>query len=250
MQRHLRPVIVVALVLLVGATALAQRGGYRGGFTAYGGNVPYDGRFVFVRMSYPWQQRQAPYWSHDYPDGEENFLKILQSITNMPLHVNESSIMAFSDPEIFKFPLLYLVEPGYLWLSDAEVVSLRAYLQKGGFLILDDFPDWAWGNTELHFSRVFPDLKWIDLDVKHPIFHSFFEINSFDIIPQYYMRGRPIFRALFEGNDPTKRMMVMANYNTDLSEYWEHSATGIKPVEEDNEAFKIGVNQFIYGITH
>jgi hypothetical protein len=99
-------------------------------------------------------------------------------------------------------------------------------------------------------SRVFPDLRFQELDTTHPIFHAFFEINSFDIIPQYYMRGRPSFRGLFEGNDIKKRMMVIANYNTDLSEYWEHSNTGFKPVEENNEAFKLGVNEFIYGITH
>lgn len=247
--KSMRLALVVALVVAAGATALAQRGGYRAAST-YSGNVPYDGRFVFVRMSYPWGQRQQPAWAHDYPAGEYNLLKIMQSITNIPLHIDSSSIMSYSDPEIFKNPVIYQCEPGYWGMTDDEVRALRAYLLKGGFLILDDFPDWAWQNVDLQLSRVFPDLHWVDLTPKHPIFHSFFEIDSFDIIPQYYMRGRPVFRGLFEGNNADRRMYVMANYNTDISEYWEHSAEGFKPVADNNEAFKLGINEFVYGITH
>jgi hypothetical protein len=241
--------IVAGLIVAAGVTAFAQRGGYRSGPT-YAGNVPYDGRFVFVRMSYPWSGGRQPYWAHDYPDGEYNLLRIIRDITNIPVHVDSSSIMSYSDPEIFKHPVLYQCEPGYWQMSDPEVKALRSYLLKGGFLILDDFPDWAWQNTELQLSRVFPDLRWIDLTPRHPIFHSFFDIDSFDIVPQYYMNGRPIFRALFEGNNPDRRMYVMANYNTDISEFWEHSSQGFKPVAENNEAFKIAINQFVYGITH
>ena len=33
--------------------------------------------------------------------------------------------------------------------------------------------------------RVLPDARFVDLDLAHPIFHSFFEIKSLDV-PQYY----------------------------------------------------------------
>jgi hypothetical protein len=249
MTKLMRLALVTLLIAGAGVTLLAQRGGYRS-TSSYSGNVPYDGRFVFVRMSYPWGQRQQPPWAHDYQEGEINFLKIMQSVTNVPLHLDGTSIMSFSDPEIFKNPVIYLCEPGYWSMSDDDVKSLRTYMLKGGFMILDDFPEWAWANTDLQMSRVFPDLRWVDLAIDHPIFHSFFEINSFDIIPQYYMHGRPIFRGLFEGNDPKKRMYAVANFNTDISEFWEHSALGFKPVNENNEAFKLGINEFVYGITH
>ena len=77
-----------------------------------------------------------------------------------------------------------------------------------------------------------------------------FEIDSFDIVGQYYDRGRPTFRGLFEDNDPTKRLMVMVNFNTDISNYWEFSAEGFKPIDESNQAYKLGVNYIIYGMTH
>jgi len=90
----------------------------------------------------------------------------------------------------------------------------------------------------------------VDMDASHAIFHSFFEIDSFDIIPQSYDRGRPIFRGLFEDNDPTKRLMAIVNYNTDVSDFWEFSATGFRPIDESNQAYKLGVNYIVYGLTH
>jgi Domain of unknown function (DUF4159) len=192
-----------------------------------------------------------PPWSHDYPDGEQHFMKILTSVTNVSGHTNETSIIGFDDPEMFKFPVIYLCEPGYWTMTDAEVVNLRNFLKKGGFMIVDDFHSRFWPNFDLQMSRVFPELQWRDFeDTSHPIFHAFFDIKSLEMSTYYDLGGPPIFRGLFEDNDPTKRMYVIANYQNDISEYWEFSADGFKPVDENNEAYKFGVNEFVYGITH
>jgi hypothetical protein len=263
MQRG-RMIVVAGTVILAAlvagtATTFAQRpGSYRPPQQSYTGNVRYDGRFVFVRMSYAWNGGRGAPWAHDYPTGEEHFLKILTSISNVDAHVDASSIMHFSDPELFKFPVAYLIEPGYWYMSESDVTNLRAYLLKGGFMIVDDFPFRTqgridtWGNFEEQMSRVFPEGKWIELtDASHPIFHSFFEVNSLDIVPMAYNLGdKPRFMALFEDNDPKKRMLCIANYQNDLSEFWEFSEEGRYLVQDSNEAYKVGVNQFIYGITH
>ena len=47
-----------------------------------------------------------------------------------------------------------------------------------------------------------------------------------------------------------RRLMAVANYNTDIADFWEFSATGFRPVDESNEAYKIGVNYIMYGMTH
>lgn len=256
-------VIVAAAVLaaMAGAvTTFAQRGGVQRrelSSQSYSGNVRYDGRFVFVRISYPYSGRQGAPWAHDYPAGEYHFLKIMQAVTNVSVHIDESSIMSFSDPELFKFPVAYLIEPGYWYMSESDVTNLRAYLQKGGFLIVDDFPQTSmgridtWGNFDQQMSRVFPEGRWIRLDATHPIFHSFFELNDLSSIPTAYNLGSgPQFWALFEDNDPKKRMLAVANYMNDISEFWEWSETGRFIVQENNLAYKFGVNEFVYGITH
>ena len=247
-----RSLVAALLVAMAATTAMAQRGGFGGMFRSYSDNARYDGKFVFVRMSYPENRfRGQPFWAHDYPDGEQHFMRILTAVTNVPAHVEETAILDFGNPDMFKFPVIYLVEPGYWTMNDEQVVALRDYLVKGGFLIVDDFPYWAWQQFETQMARVFPEGQWQDLDVTHPIFHSFFDIKTLDIVPAYPMLGdRPIFRAMFQENNPERRMYVIANYQNDLSEFWEFSEQGAYPINETNEAYKVGVNQFIYGLTH
>jgi hypothetical protein len=141
-------------------------------------------------------------------------------------------------------------------MTEAEATALRSYLLKGGFVIVDDFKvaggigGSGWELFEANMRRVLPEARFVDLDASHPIYHSFFEIESLDIIPQAYNAGRPIFRGLFEDNDPTKRLMMVVNYNTDISQFWEWSSTGLRPIDETNEAYKLGVNYIVYGLTH
>ncbi len=242
--------LTAILTLAVASTLLAQRGGGGRFFMSYAQNTRYDGQFVFVRMSYPSNGMRQPPWSHDYPSGEVHFMKILTAVSNVPAHVEETNILDFGDPELFKYPVIYLCEPGYWQMTSVQVTALRDYFLKGGFMIVDDFPSWAWENFDLQMSQVFPQGRWIDLDVTHPLWHSFFEMPSLDMTTYYNLGGKPIFRAMFEDNDPTKRMYAVANFQNDVSEYWEFSESGMKPVDENNEAYKFGVNEFIYGITH
>ena len=249
----------VMLVLLTGvSSALAQRGGGFGGrrsLIPVEPNAKYDGRYTFVRLRYgppvEYVGQRVP-WSHDYPTGERHFMKILNELTTLDAHVEETSIIGFDDPQIFKYPVSYMAEPGFLSLSNEEVAGFSAYLRKGGFVIFDDFSPWrgGWEPFELQMLRVIPGARFVDLDASHPIFHTFFDINDLGIVPQNYDQGRPIFRGIFEDNNPAKRLLAIINFNTDISEYWEWSDTGLKPISESNEAYKLGVNYIIYGMTH
>ena len=129
-----------------------------------------------------------------------------------------------------------MTEAGFWTLNDREAAGFAAYLRKGGFVIFDDFRDdqfrggGGWQQFESNMRRVIPDAQFVDLDPSHPIFHCFFEIDSFDIIPQDYHRARPILRGLYQDNDPKKRLMAIVNFNTDVSNFWEFSGTGFRPV--------------------
>ena len=136
--------------------------------------------------------------------------------------------------------------------------AFRAYLLKGGFVIFDDFKvpgdfgsgGGGWETFEENMKRVLPYARFVDLEPSHPIFHSFFEIQSLAISRRPTTPGRPIFRGLYEDNDPKKRLLMVVNYNTDISQYWEWSGRGLRPFDETNEAYKLGVNYIIYGLTH
>jgi hypothetical protein len=250
--------LVTGLALGTGlATGLAQR---RGGF---GGprqaapilpNIPYDGRFTFVRLRYGppvSYASQRVMWSHDYPTGERNFMRIMDELTLLAPHTDETNILALDDPELFTYPVAYLCEPGYQWtVDDREAAGLRAYLLKGGFLIVDDFRAGDWPVFEQQMRRALPDMQFFDLDADNPIFHSFFEIDAPTEYPNFYDPGKPIYRGIYENNDPSRRLVAIINYNTDISEFWEFSATGLRPIDESNDAYKLGVNYLIYALTH
>ena len=222
------------------------------------GNTAYDGRFVFVRLSYEMGRRGAggglflgrdvP-WAHDYPRAERNFMKILEAVTyaNPFQGPNGGNILPLDDPELYKFPFAYMSEPGYWTLTDDEARGLRSYVQKGGFVVFDDFRGEHWANFEHQLLQVLPEARLVELDVSHPIFHAFFDIKTLDMPWMYNLPPR--FYGVFEDNDPDARLMVIANYNNDIGEYWEYSDTGWLPIDLSNEAYKFGVNYVMYAMT-
>jgi hypothetical protein len=183
-------------------------------------------------------------------------MSIMNEVSYLGAHVEEINSLTLDDPELFRFPIAYVIEPDWWAMTDAEAAALRDYLQKGGFLIVDDFKGRAfrggggWETFERNMRRALPGARFVDLDLSHPIFHSFFEVDRLDIIPQAYIAGRPVFYGLFEDNDRNKRLQMIVNYNTDVSQFWEWSGTGLRPIDETNEAYKLGVNYIIYGLTH
>jgi len=182
-------------------------------------------------------------------------MRILNEISTIPTRVDEVNTLALDDPDLSRYPVAYIIEVGWWEMTDSEAEALRAYIQKGGFVIVDDFKvgggigGGGWEQFAANMRRVLPEARFFDLDASHPVFHSFFEIDSFDIIPQAYNTGRPVFRGLFEDNDPRGRLQMIVNYNTDVSQFWEWSSTGFRPIDETNEAYKLGVNYVMYGLT-
>jgi hypothetical protein len=232
------------------------------------GQLPYDGRFAFARLRYDQgvspdelgggrffgrrgRGGQGPPWSHDYPRAERNFMKILSEITTLDPYTGPlgGAIVAIGSPDLFRYPVSYMAEAGFWTQTDDEAKNLRAYLLKGGFIIFDDFRGNDWANFEAQMKRILPDVRMVELELSHPIFHSFFDILTLDF-KQYYDRAIPYFIGAYLDNDPNKRLLFIANYNNDVGEYWEWSDTGWTPIDLSNEAYKLGVNYIIYGLTH
>lgn len=250
--------VLVAVPALIVTSAAAQDffrgGGRRGRVSEFveRGNTTYDGRFTFARLRYGGAGRgfrREPPWAHDYPRAERNLAKILKEISYIEPYMEGGNIFATDDSDLARYPFAYMSEPGYWSPSEEEVLGLRAYLQKGGFLIFDDFRGYDFENFAAQLKRVLPEARLVELDAAHPIFHSFFEITSLEFA-QMYDRGRPAFYGVFEDNDPASRLMMIANYNNDIGEYWEFSDTGLVPVDLSNEAYKFGINYVVYAMTH
>jgi hypothetical protein len=264
-RRSTRRRILMALFAIAAIAAPAAQREFFYGWDPTVKNIAYDGRFTFVRVRYTpapggfWAGGR-PSWGHGYPLAEQNLLRILSEISLLDAHVDDINVVTLDDPELFRYPVAYIIEVGWWTMNEQEAAGLRAYLQKGGFLIVDDFkpdgwrgmPGGGWRPFEANIKRLFPDARMFDMPASHPIFHSFFEIPPalLEEFPQAYNSGRPVFRGLFEDNDPKRRLMMIVNYNTDISQYWEWSGRGFRPFDDTNEAYKLGVNYLMYGLTH
>jgi hypothetical protein len=247
--------VATAIFVIAATTAAAQ-------FDAPGRphrtDVAYDGQFTFVRLRWgsdlgsSWGRRGfSSAWNHDYPRAEQNLSRIIDEITGVRIRTDGSLILALDDPDLFNYPIAFMWEPGFWNLTDREAASFRAYLLKGGFAVFEDFDGkQQWDVFEMQMRRVLPDAKFIKLDQAHRIFDSFFQVKDIDAIVHPMSHIRPSYYGIFEDNDPSKRLMVVANYDNDVPEYWEWSGEGLFPFDASNEAYKLGVNYVIYGLTH
>ena len=220
----------------------------------YRTDLDYDGQLTFVRLRWNSGFGRGGFgaaWNHDLPRAEQHLSMIVRELSLVDMRTDGSKILMLDDPELFKYPIAFMWEPGFWNLTDEEASAFRAYLTKGGFAVFEDF-DGAqqWAHFEAQMRRVLPEGRLVRLDRTHPIFDSFFRVQDIDAIVHPMTGIRPSYYGIFEDNDPRRRLMVVANYDNDVPEYWEWSGEGLFPFDASNEAYKLGVNYMIYGLTH
>ena len=254
MPRWMRSLVLVALTSVAAVSAQPRSAGWGRR------ELPYDGQFTFVRLRWKsgtYGTRVAGsgvnFWLHEFPRAEQNLMKILDDLTIIDVKTDGSLVLALDDPNLFKYPIAMMWEPGFWVMTDQDAERLREYLLKGGFVIFNDFELEQWDNFEAQMQRVVPGARWIPLDGTHQVFGSCFRVEKVDFPHprNHHLYGfKPLYFGLFEDNDPTRRLMAIANYNTNLAEYWQMAGTGFIPIDSANEAFKLGVNYMMYGLTH
>jgi len=113
-------------------------------------NAKYDGRFTFARLRYAtgpggYYYCGLPAWAHGYfpcrggTRAEDSLMKIMNEVSYLNPHIDDSVVLALDDPELSKFPVSYMTEEGFWTMTDKEAAAFRAYLLKGGFVVFDDF---------------------------------------------------------------------------------------------------------------
>jgi hypothetical protein len=214
-----------------------------------------ESKFTFGRVYFdvpmgrwgPIGAGNGPPWSHDTPRSETHMMKIMSELTQLDPNPRPH-VFSFQTDECFKYPMAYMCEVGYLDLSKEEAHRMAEYLLRGGFLIVDDFRGpRALENFKRNLRTVFPDRVLEPVPRTDPIWRTFFDISNVFPEPPYARWNIPEYLGM---RDDQGHLMMIVNYNNDLSEYWEWADNSYLPVPLTNQSFKYGVNYIIYGLTH
>ena len=223
------------------------------------GNTSLDGReFVFTRAIYSGGRGwRGGSWATDYPKADRQFLTIIDRLVDLDAYDRENAV-ALDDPDIRRFPFLYTLEVGHMYMTEPEVKGLRDYLLAGGFLMIDDF--WGsgeWANFEAEIKRVLPEYPIIEIPLDHPLFTTFYNIEEILQVPNINRaQGGPTWqrdgitphvRGIF---DEEGRLMVMINWNTDIGDAWEWAESPYYPLRYSTYAIEITVNAIVYAMSH
>ena len=222
-----------------------------------------EAEFHFARLVYrnsPYSRRGGwrgrPAWATDYADAEFHAMQGIARFTrvdsaSVDIDGNGGRLIQLADDTVFDYPWLYAVEVGQGHLDEDEAAKLREYLDRGGFLMVDDF----WGEDEWSIfvdsmQRVFPGRPIRELGEDHELLHVLYDLDQRTQIPGINGQRRgtvPHWRGVF---DDDGRLMVAINFNMDMGDAWEHADDPQYPEPMTALAYRFAVNYLIYTMTH
>ncbi len=242
MLRH-RTLLLTAIGLLMAASGLLAQpstGDEPGAGST--GKAASRSAFVLARLKYD----GGGDWYNDR-GADANMLKYLRAHTTIDVRPEFEYVDVSSDA-IFDYPMLFLTGHGNVVFSDGDVKRLRAYLENGGFLYIDD--DYGLDTAirrEMH--KVFPDQEFEELPFSHEIYHCYYtfdhglpKIHEHDGKPP---RGYGLFDRKHDN-----RLCVFYTVETNPSDGWADPEIHGDPPAKREEAFKIGTNIIVYALTN
>ena len=183
----------------------------------------------------------------------------IHRLTGMSVSPNPN-VVGIMDEDLFRYPYVYAVEVGGMYLNNDEAERLREYLLRGGFLHVDDY--WGRGerlNFEAQMRKVFPDRPLTPIPLGHEIYHTFFDIDQLIQVPGLggTCGNGPTWEVpderdprIYGITDDYGRVMVTATYNSDLGDAWEYMDAACYPQLYSGQAYRLGMNFMIYALTH
>lgn len=177
------------------------------------------------------------------PSSLPNLLKAINERTSLKVEPTEARV-SLKDDRLWDHPYLHVTGHGEFKLSDAEVVRLREYLTRGGFLHVDD----NYGldpSFRREIARVFPDRPLVDVPLSHPVYHIVYDFPAG--LPKIHEHDGKAARGygIFIGS----RLAVFYSYESDLGNGWEDPGTYSDPPAAHEAALRMGVNLFVYAVT-
>ena len=183
-------------------------------------------------------------WYND-PSAIPNLARFIKQNTRVDIAEQEAQA-SLTDESLFAYPVLFLTGHGQMTLSHAESDRLRIYLERGGFMYVDD--DYGLdADFRRALTQVFPDRPLQELPFDHPIYK----------IPYRFENGPPKIHE--HDNKPARgygvfddygRLMIYYTYESNVSDGWTDPQVHEDPPEKREAALKMGTNIILYALMH
>jgi hypothetical protein len=218
-------------------------------------------KFQFARMRYPGGiPDYVKNWYTDYPNMDKNLTTLMGRLTG--IDIGPAVLVEPSGSDMFRYPLVYSVEPEQMILGAPEVATLREYLNRGGLWFADDFHgDEEYDQFLQQIRRVIPGASPVELDVSHPLFHCFYDIQEIiqvtnDSIAkcaecdQWENGPSGKIPKVFAVFDQRGRIKILMAWNTDLGDGLEWADDPEYPEYYSSYAFKFVSSVIVYAMSH
>jgi hypothetical protein len=186
-------------------------------------------------------------WAHNYPYSDQNLNRFLDRTTLLDVEPMSYRIVELGSDEVFDHPFAYVSEPGEMELTEEEVLNLREYVDRGGFILIDDFDTWHMDNLREEMLRVFPDRAFQRMTVDNPIFDLAYAVESLDSMAPYVQGDDPVYYSL---DNSVGQIAIIALHNNDFANFWEWYGSPGYPLRPATDAFRMGTNFIVYSMTH
>ena len=205
-------------------------------------------------------------WTIDYPRSDRHLLEGVRRLTRINTRSVEQVVDLDGTDDVYNWPMMYAVEVGHWVLPDDQAKQLREFIDRGGFLMVDDFHGSEmrrgineWQVFVQSITKVFPDREIEDIPDDDPIFHTIYDLQErFQVAGAQWFRsgleyekgptGRPPhWRCI---RDAKGRIVVAICHNMDLGDAWEWSDDARYPEKWASLAYRIAMNYFTYDLTH
>lgn len=171
-----------------------------------------------------------------------NFLGYLNENSCLRVDTTEREVK-LTDADLYQYPFLFATGHGVINFTDEEAALLRAYLDQGGFLFVND----SYGMAETflrQMAALFPEREVVELPFDHPLYHSYFEFpNGPPKIHEHDGEPPRGYAIILDG-----RVVLYFLVESDIGDGWEDAQVHSDPEEKRELAFQMGVNIITYAL--
>jgi hypothetical protein len=176
------------------------------------------------------------------PSSLPNLLEAIHTRTTLRVAPQER-VVTPRDDDLWNLPYIYMTGHGNVRFGDDDLLTLRRYLQQGGFLHVDDNYGMD-ASIRRELARLFPGEELVEVPLDHPIYHLIYDFPKG--IPKIHEHDKKPAQGF--GIFLDRRLAVYYSYQTDLGDGWEDPEVHRDPEGKREAALRMGVNLFAYAV--